>query len=475
MARATRIVILIVGLLSPVAWAGSKPPNVLLFFVDDLGYGDLGCYGSTFYETPRIDQLASQSVRFTDFYSASPVCSPTRAALMTGRAPQRCGITQWLPQPDPRHLALRELTLGEAYSEAGYRTGYIGKWHLGHAAEHAPNRQGFSWVRCVNRAGQPASYFHPFSGRQRDGIGYWDVPDLDSAQPGDYLTDKMTDHAIAFLSVSDSARPFFLCFAHYAVHTPIQSPPRLVEQYKQKRMSVNGNDPTPVFQEHMAQSRGRQDDPGYAAMLANLDFNIGRVLDHLEQSGQRDNTIVVLTSDNGGLSTLPGKQLAPTSVRPLRAGKGWTYEGGIRVPLLVSIPAGHSEISKGTCRSSGITMDLYPTLLELCGMSPRPHQHLDGLSLVSAMSSLDSIQRRTLAWYYPHRHGSGHTPSSAIREGRWKLIHRFAENAEATYELYDLSRDLGETENLILAHPEKAKRLKSRLAEWISSTTTDAP
>ena len=452
----------------------SSPPNVLLFFIDDLGYGDLGCYGSTFYETPRIDKLADASVRFTNFYSASPVCSPTRAALMTGQAPQRVGITQWLPQPHENHLPLEQETIGEAFSQAGYRTGYIGKWHLGHLAEHAPDKQGFDWTRCVNRAGQPASYFYPFAGRKREGVGYWDVPDLDAAQPGDYLTDKLTDHAIEFLQMAEDNRPFFLCFAHYAVHTPIQSPKPLVRKYRTKRTDKFGDKETPVAKESGAQSRLRQDAPAYAAMVENLDTNVGRVLDHLEQSGQRENTIIVFTSDNGGLSTLPGDRVGPTCVRPLRAGKGWTYEGGIRVPLLISLPKSIEASSTRTCETPSITMDLYPTLLELCGLPLRPNQHKDGVSMATTMRSRESGEStvsRTMAWHYPHKHGSGHTPSSAIRDGKWKLVHRHAwKGSSESFELYDLESDIGETKNLAPANAEKAALLRSRLAEWLQST-----
>ena len=470
--------LLVVSKSSSADTAKPSPPNVLLFFIDDLGYGDLGCYGSTFYETPRIDKLADASVRFTNFYSASPVCSPTRAALMTGQAPQRVGITQWLPQPHENHLPLDQFTLGEAFSQAGYRTGYIGKWHLGHSADHAPDKQGFAWTRCVNQAGQPATYFHPFAGRKKEGVGYWDVPDLDEASPGDYLTDKLTDNAIEFLGTTEDKRPFLLCLAHYAVHTPIQSPKPLVEKYQEKRakeFGEGGDQETQFAKEGTAQTRLRQDDPGYAAMVENLDTNVGRVLDYLEQSGQRDNTIVIFTSDNGGLSTLPGKRQGPTCVRPLRAGKGWTYEGGIRVPLLISVPdsisASMSANADKTCDTPGITMDLYPTLLDLCGLPANPKQHLDGITLAPAMKNVDLLTRRTIAWHYPHKHGSGHTPSSAIRYGRWKLVRHAAWKDRAeTVELYDLASDPGETKNLAESNADTTATLTLRLDEWLQST-----
>ncbi len=216
----------------------STQPNIVMFLIDDLGYQDLGCYGSTFYETPEIDKLADAGVRFTDFYSANPVCSPTRAALMSGKAPQRVGITQWIPQPSDVHLSLDEVTIGEALATAGYRNGYIGKWHLGEKDNQQPSEQGFVWMRGVNRGGQPGDYFYPFADKSNNQkIRYWDVPDLAACGPGDYLTDKLTDQALAFISENRN-HPFFLCFAHYAVHTPIQAPQELIDKYKRKAVDT---------------------------------------------------------------------------------------------------------------------------------------------------------------------------------------------------------------------------------------------
>ena len=406
----------------------SDKPNVIVFFIDDLGYLDLGCYSqrfqgsSRFYETPNIDRLASESCVFTDFYSAHPVCSPTRAALMTGKAPQRVGITQWISQPSEIHLAANEFTLGEAFKEAGYQTGYVGKWHLGEKDEQLPTAQGFDWSRGVNRAGQPGSYFHPFQRKKRAGVNYWDVPDLEHTSSGDYLTDKLTDQAIEFVE-TNQAQPFFLCFAHYAVHTPIQSPKHLVDKFKTKRETTFAQATVaPIQERNNSNSRARQDDPAYAAMLENLDFNVGRLLQRVNELKLREKTIVLFTSDNGGLTTLKRKRVGPTSVRPLRAGKGWNYEGGIRVPTLVRWP---NKIKAGITDVPAITTDIYPTLLELTGLPPRPDQHLDGRSLVAAIKGEPSneLRSRFLAWHYPHPHGSGHTPSNAIRKGPWKLIH----------------------------------------------------
>ena len=448
----------------------AKPPNVVVLLIDDLGYTDLGCYGSEFHQTPRIDTLASQSLRFTDFYSAHPVCSPTRAALMTGKAPQRVGITQWIAHGTGVVLPLEEVTMGEAFADAGYATGYIGKWHLGEADAYRADRQGFSWTKGVNGAGAPPSYFFPYKSKRKDARAqYRDVPDLEDGKEGDYLTDKLTDHALTFIE-ENRERPFFLCFGHYAVHTPIQAPERLVELNKQRRKEKFEDSETPTFAEgDRARTRGRQDNPTYAGMIANLDANVGRVIDQLDRLGLRENTIIVFTSDNGGLSTLQNKRIGPTSVRPLRAGKGWTYEGGVLIPTFVNWP---EKIKPGKSSTPGITMDFYPTLLELCGLELRPSQHIDGHSLVSALRGQpnQTLKERFLAWHYPHNHGSGHEPSNGMRMGKWKLIHRIPANQ---YELYDLSSDVGESKEIGDQHPDQVTRMKSAMKSWLEETVRE--
>ena len=446
----------------------AKQPNVVLFFIDDLGQMDLGCYGSKAYETPNIDRLSSQGVRFTNFYSANPVCSPTRAALMSGKAPQRMGITQWINQPNDLHLPLDEVTIGEALATAGYENGYIGKWHLGEKDNQQPSEQGFLWMRGVNRAGAPGSYFYPYKRKKKkQTIAYWDVPDLEDGEERDYLTDKLTDEALGFIS-ENKDRPFFLCFAHYAVHTPIQAPKQLVEKYKQKFPNADVLDATE--ERNGGKSRSFQNNSTYAAMIENLDTNVGRILGHLEELNLTKDTLIVFTSDNGGLSTT--SRVGPTSCKPLRGGKGWTYEGGIRIPNLIVWP---EKIKPAVCDTPGITMDLYPTILDLLGLNLRPTQHLDGLSLTSAMvgDPNDTLNSRFLAWTYPHHHGSMHSPSNAIRKGDWKLIHRIDDKTvpEEQYELYNLADDLGETTNLADRHPEKTKALAGKLQEWVDSTT----
>ncbi|MEM9941789.1 MAG: sulfatase [Planctomycetota bacterium] len=452
-------------------------PNVVLFFIDDLGYSDLGCYGSTFYETPNIDRLAKSGVRFTDFYSANPVCSPTRAALMTGKAPQRVGITQWINQPNDIHLPLDEVTLGEAMGSGGYKTGYIGKWHLGEKDNQQPREQGFTWMRCVNRAGAPGSYFFPFKRQTKkaksNAVRYWDVPDLKEGKKGDYLTDRMTDYAVDFID-QNRERPFFLCFAHYAVHTPIQAPDSVVQKYSEKLESNPDLKNRTSSERNEAVTRLVQCNPTYAAMVENLDINVGRVIDKLKQLGLSDNTVIVFTSDNGGLATLKKgrRNGGPTSCHPLRAGKGWTYEGGIRIPTFVCWP---NHIQPNEVSTPGITMDLYPTILDLVGLPQRPNQHLDGSSLKPLLFGepvSEPLRDRFLAWTYPHDHGSGHTPSNAIRMGDWKLVQLTDSETkdENRFELYNLREDIGETVNVVQSNPSRAEEMASVLKTWIQKT-----
>lgn len=442
------------------------PPNVLLILVDDLGKMDLGIEGSTFHETPRIDALAKSGVRFTDFYAAHPVCSPTRAALMTGKVPQRVGITDWIRPASEIALPAGEVTLGQAFQEAGYQTAYLGKWHLGHQAEQHPSARGFEWTKAVNGAGQPASYEFPYLNLKKPGPA--DVPDLANGQPGDYLTDALTTEAIRYLKQRDVKQPFFLCLSHYAVHTPIQPPRDLLRKYQTKVASLSPEEAAKTLSAPFgAISRGTQSHPGYAAMIENLDTNIGRLLDGLQELGLTEQTIIVFTSDNGGLCTLGGKSAGPTSNLPYRAGKGWTYEGGIRIPTYIACPG---TLTPSVANLPATTCDIYPTLLDLCGLKPRPLQRLDGQSLRPAMggASGETFANRTLTWYYPHAHGSGHQPSAALRKGKWKLICYLEQ--ERT-ELYNLELDPGENQNLSSQEPQLAARLEQELREVIKATT----
>ncbi len=459
MNRLTQLTLTLSALMLGVSL--SAGPNVLVFFIDDLGWTDIGVNGSTFYATPHIDALAANGANFKRSYSANPVCSPTRAAMMTGKAPQRVGITQWIPTKSKVALPLSEVTIGEAFLEAGYRTGYIGKWHLGKEDGAQPEYQGFEYTKAVNRAGQPASFFYPF-GKRKGGSS---VPDLEDYKPGDYLTDALTDKAIEFID-QRSSKPFFLCLAHYAVHTPIQAPKPLVEKYvAKKREMLNAGKPEMTEEKYNTLSRVEQGDPEYAAMIENLDTNIGRVMEHLKEKGMLEDTIIVFTSDNGGLAHRK-RIAAPTSNVPLRSGKAWTYEGGIRIPTIISWSG---KIQPTTTEAPIITMDMYPTLLELAGLPLKPEQHLDGQSLKPLLAGVVEAEAedRVLAWNYPHVHGNGHQPSDAILSNDWKLI-RF--QSDEPVELYNLSADVGEQTNLAHQNPEKVQELEKRLDAWLART-----
>jgi arylsulfatase A len=453
-----------VAIARPVDAAPVRP-NVILIVIDDMGWRDSAVYGSPLYETPAIDRLAKDGARFTQFYAASPVCSPTRASLMTGQYPARVGITDWIggsdtgivqPPPNADHLPLEHVTLGEAFAETGYATGYIGKWHLG-VGPYMPSRQGFGFTKAVNNAGQPASYFFPYKDPKWEAVS---VPDLEDGREGEYLTDRLTDEAIRFLE-QRRTQPFFLVLAHYAVHTPIQAQADLKTKYETKAAALYGQEPAPVRTEPGATTKTRQDHPAYAAMVESVDRSVARVRDTLDRLGLAKNTIIMFVSDNGGLSTLAGTRGgAPTANLPLRAGKGWLYEGGIRVPAIVAGPGVKAGLVVPT---PAVTTDVYPTLLSLAGLEPRPAQHRDGVDLRPLMGGSGRIARDAIFIHFPHYHGSGNRPSSAVRAGDWKLV-EWLEDGRA--ELYNLARDPGETRDVAVEEPEVTARLKARLNAW---------
>lgn len=444
-------------------------PNVVVVLIDDLGWNDLSCYGSTTYETPAIDQLAASGLRYSDAYAVCPVCSPTRASILTGKAPTRLNITDWIPGADPQNrpllgtqdqhaLPLEEQTFAERLKEEGYQTAFFGKWHLGDQG-FLPEDQGFQLNKGGHDAGQPATYFYPYQkGNQ------FDVPGLSGGKPGEYLTDRLTDESLQFITENQD-QPFLLYLSHYAVHTPIEARDSLEEKYEQKLGAL-----TPEFaEERDSWTRLGQDNPAYAAMVESVDESVAAIVERLEQLNLRKETIIIFTSDNGGLTTLPS-QRAPTSVRPLRAGKGWLYEGGIRVPLIFSWP-GH--IPAGQVSSQLATsMDLYPTILELLGLDLMPDQHVDGQSLAVQLLEAKAESKRQLFWHFPHYHGSGNRPSAAIRSGDYKLIQWFEQDS---LELYDLSNDLGERMNLVDSLPGKTQELLRALQQWQVETGAKFP
>lgn len=440
-------------------------PNLVFILADDLGWRDLGCYGSTFYETPNLDRLAAKGMRFTDAYAACSVCSPTRASILTGKYPARLHLTDWLPgrpdRPDQRlnrpvilpHLPLEEVTIAEALKDAGYRTAFIGKWHLGGPGFY-PDQQGFELNIGGCELGHPPSYFSPYR-----------IPTLPDGPQGEYLTDRLTGEALKFIEANRD-RPFLLYLAHYAVHNPQQAKADLIGKYRAKAAKL----PPASGPEFRPEGRGRtrqiQNQPVYAAMVQSLDESVGRVLDKLAELGLEENTIVVFTSDNGGLSTAEG---SPTANAPLRAGKGWSYEGGVREPLLIRWPGVTPPGS--VCHAPIMSTDYYPTLLEMARLPLRPRQHRDGVSLVPLLQG-GTLPERPLFWHYPHYSNQGGGPSGAIRLGDFKLIEWFE---DMRVELFNLQDDLGEQHDLAARMPEKVAALRQQLHDWRRSVDAQMP
>ena len=429
-------------------------PNVIFILADDLGWRDVsydvgyGYTGSRFYQTPNLDRLAAEGMRFTDAYAACPVCSPTRASIMTGKYPARIHLTDWinghnrpnapLKIPDWTHyMKLEETTIAEALRQAGYATCHVGKWHLGDDPKYWPEHQGFDINKGGHSAGAPRGsgrYFVPYGN-----------PRLADGPPGEYLTDREGAEAAAFVQ-QNVDRPFFLYMAHYAVHTPLMAKQDIKDKYAARPPATGHSNST------------------YAAMIHSMDQAVGRVLDTVRTLGIEKDTIVCFMSDNGGL-------LGPTNNRPLRGGKGQAYEGGIREPMIVKWPG---VIEPGSsCSEPVISMDFYPTILHMAGLPPRPAQHLDGRSLVPLLRQRGSLDRDAIYWHYPHYHtANSHGPFGAVRAGRWKLI-EFYENMNV--ELYDLAADLGENIDLAAALPARTDELRNKLHAWRTAVGARMP
>ena len=442
----------------------SARPNIILVVIDDLGWADLGCYGSTFYETPRMDRLAGEGIRFTDAYAAAPVCSPTRASMMAGKYPARVGVTQFIgghsvgklcDVPYSRELPMSEYSMARALRDAGYRTWHVGKWHLG-GRRTWPDRHGFDVNVGGCDWGSPQTYVSPYN-----------CPTLSDGPDGEYLTDRLTDEAIALINQADD-RPFFLNLWHYAVHIPIQAPDDLVQKYSDKARDLGidaldpfqAGEPMPAWhQRHQRVSRRRiQSDPAYAAMVENLDTNLGRVLDAVEQAGHADNTVVIITSDNGGLATA---ETSPTCNAPLSEGKGWMADGGVRVPLIVRWPG---VTTPGSVTDAVVTSpDFYPTLMGIAGAEPDPRQCRDGVDFCPVLGDRP-FERGPVYWHYPHYSNQGGTPGAAVRDGRWKMI-RYFEGDDV--ELYDVTADIAEQHDLSCHEPEQVRRLGRLLDQWL--------
>jgi len=451
----TAILLMAMGFLAALTRAEERPPNIVFILADDLGWTGLGCYGSDLHETPRLDRLALEGVRFTQAY-AMPVCSPTRAAILTGKHAARLHYTIWregsverelragesnwrlLPPDTLADLPHAEITIAERLQAAGYLTFHVGKWHLGDAA-HYPESHGFDVNVGGSLWGAPESFFWPFRGTNRFREFRY-VPGLGPGKPGDYLTDRLTEEALRLID-SAGDRPFFLNLWYHSPHTPIEAKLSVIERFRTKlRPGLRHRNPT------------------YAAMVAALDENVGRVLDHLERRNLADRTLVVFTSDNGGFLG-PSNGQPVTDNLPLRSGKGSLYEGGIRVPLIVRLPG---VTPPGTvCASPVACLDLPPTFAAVAQVGFETA--LDGISLLPVLREPQlRLGRGPLCFHYPHYYTTT-TPVSAVREGDWKLLEFFEDNR---IELYNLERDPGETVDLAEREPGQARRLRDRLEGW---------
>lgn len=437
----------------------AEPLNVVFILADDLGCRDLGCYGSTFHETPAIDGLARAGVRFTTAYAACPVCSPTRASILTGRYPQRTGVTDFIGAAQPpkwnrntphlpaayaEKLALEEVTLAERLKTNGYATFFGGKWHLG-GAGFLPEQQGFDVNFAGGSAGAPpgpGKYFPPYG-----------LPNLSDGPPGEHLCERLANEAATFIG-DHKAKPFLVYLPLYSVHTPLMTRPELGKKYEAKRSGLASKDRFGT--EPPRRIRLTQDHAVYAGMVETFDNAVRTVLDALDRHGVAGRTLVILTSDNGGVSTSEGW---PTSNSPFRAGKGWLYEGGIRVPAIARLPG---RIPAGSVSDLPITSpDWLPTILDAAGLPAA--DGVDGVSLWGAMTAKEAPPARPLFWHYPHYGNQGGEPGAAIRDGDWKLIEWFDDGRS---ELFDLAADPGETTDLAAREPERVAALRTQLHAW---------
>ena len=437
-----------------------KRPNIVLIYVDDMGWTDLGCFGSKFYETPNIDRLCGQGMKLTSTYAACTVCSPSRAALLTGRYPARTGITQWIrggnrkgegyqtksrrPLLEPinqGYLRPREITIAELLKTVGYTSCHVGKWHLG-GGPYRPESQGFDFNYGGCERGSPPGYYDPYRNA---------LPGLKGRKAGEYLTDRESDEAVRFLR-KHRDRPLFLYMSHYAVHMPLQGRADLVEKYKAKQ---------PV---------GKHKSPVYAAMVESVDQSTGKILRALDELGLADKTIVIFTTDNGGVDAIANGHARAyvTNNAPLRSGKCWPYEGGIRVPGIVRWPG----VTKPGSASDEpiIGMDFFTTVCTAAGAKVPTDRPIDGLDLRPVLSGKGSLKRDAIFWHRPHYQHA--TPHGTVRAGDWKLIRYYEDDA---VELFNLADDLSETTNLADKQPAKVKDLLAKLDAWLKATGAKMP
>ena len=460
------LVLTFVG-FSPLAGAAEppKPPNVIVILADDLGWADLGCYDSDLHETPHLDKLVKQGIRFTNAYAAAPVCTPTRAALLTGKHPARLGMTIWreaaispprnrrlIPPTAVPDLPHTETTLATSLQSAGYLTALVGKWHLGDA-DHAPETHGFDVNIGGTHWGAPATFFFPYGGSFGQDKERRYVPHLEFGKPSEYLTDRLTDEALRVIEHAKD-RPFFLYLAHHAPHTPIEGKPELVKRYEEQI--------TP---------KSRHRNPVYAAMIHSLDESVGRIVERLEKQGLADRTVILFTSDNGGYVG-EYQKMTVTDNSPLRSGKGSLYEGGVRVPLIVRWPG--VTPAGVVCHEPVVSTDLYWTVLDAtgCKVKEPPKGERDGLSLLPLLKDPKArLGREALHFHYPHYYATT-SPVSAVRAGDWKFLEY---HEDGRLELYNLKDDPGESGNLTAKMPERTAELRDQLRAWRKAVGAQMP
>lgn len=449
------VIVVLVSTALPAFSASVQPPNVVLILIDDLGWKDVGCYGNNFIDTPRIDELATEGVRFTDFYAAGAVCSPTRCAIQSGQNQARIGITAHIPghwRPfesvitplTTMALPSDTVTIGEAMKRAGYATGYVGKWHLGNGPQFQPDKQGYDLSVVIGGPHLPGRY------RVQGKSDF--APKQDQ-----YRTDFEADVCEAFIQ-QNAKQPFFLMVSPFAVHIPLGAMSEKVAKYEKRATEQQRKLPHPV----------------YAAMVEHCDDMVGRIVDAIESSGLTDNTMIVFTSDNGGLyRRYDYREEADdnvTSLAPLKGEKGSLHEGGVRVPLIVKFP-GRAKAGT-TCAEPAISYDFYPTFVEMAGGTLPKDQTIDGKSLLPLLSDPNSqLDRAALHWHYPHFHHD--RPASSIRERDWKLIEYI--DGSGDIELYHLAADLSEARNLASEKPGRAADLRKKLRDWRTSVVARMP
>lgn len=440
--------------------AQKQKPNVVLILVDDMGWTDLGSFGSDLYQSPNIDKLADEGVQFTNSYSSCTVCSPTRASIVTGKYPARINVTDWieghkypwakLNVPDwTMYLPDEEYTMAEAFKDAGYKTAHFGKWHLGEKEENWPENHGFDlnvggWKKGAphrNKNEGYNGYFSPYGN-----------PRLEDGPEGEYLTERLSNDVVDYIE-KQGDNPFFVNLWLYNVHMPLQAKQDKIDKYNS-----------------LIDSTARHQNPTYAAMVEHTDDAVGKIINKLKEKGLYENTIILFSSDNGGLIGKSKRNV--TNNAPLRNGKGDIFEGGVRIPTIIYAPNHKFETKK--IDEPIISMDYYPTLMELAGISnvKTQAQTVDGESLVPLMKVTTNPKREAIYWHYPHYHQEGGVPYSAVRMGDWKLIENFETNQ---FELYNLKKDISESTNLVNENPDMVVSLRNKLEQWRISVKAQLP